>query len=74
MIALRGSKMTTIYHDIGSRIKHCRTGIDDQISDYYVLAWIYLRLTKSLVNFQIQIQNFVLSKFEKLAFGAPKTK
>ena len=33
-----------------------------------------LRLTKSLVHFQIQIQNFVLSKFEKLEFGAPKTK
>ena len=30
MIAMRGSKIATIYHDIGSRFKHRRTGIDDQ--------------------------------------------
>ena len=29
MIALRGSKMATSYHDIGSRVKHRRTEIDD---------------------------------------------
>ena len=33
--------MDNIYHDIGSRIKHCRTGIDDQTSDYDFLARIY---------------------------------
>ena len=43
--------MTTIYHDIGSRIKHCRTGIDDQISDYYVLAWIYPALDEVACEF-----------------------
>ena len=41
MITLRGSKMATSYHDIGSRVKHRRTGIDDQTSDYDFLAWTY---------------------------------
>ena len=34
MIILRCSKMANTYHDIGSRIKHRRTGIDDQTSDH----------------------------------------
>jgi hypothetical protein len=45
MIALRGSKIPTSYHDIGSRVKHRKTGIDDQShqpSDYdFFIAWTY---------------------------------
>ena len=37
MIALRGSILATSYHDI-CRIKHRRTGIDDQTFDYDLLA------------------------------------
>ena len=36
--------MATSYHDIGSRVKDCRTGIDDQsyqTSAYNILAWTY---------------------------------
>jgi hypothetical protein len=59
IIALRGSKMATSYHDIGSRVKHHKTGIDDQAS----LTLIFLhghtpRLTKSFVDFQIQSLSF----------------
>ena len=70
MIALRGSKLATSYHDIGSRFKHRRTGIDDQILTMIFLHRPTLRLTKSLVHFQIQS----LLKFEEPAFGVPKTK
>ena len=41
MIALRGSKVATTYHDIGSRIKHRRTGVDDKTFEYDFLANIY---------------------------------
>jgi hypothetical protein len=45
MIAMRGSKIATSYHDIGSRFQHRRTAIEDQShqpSDYYdFLVWTY---------------------------------
>ena len=41
MIALSGSKVAACYHSIGSRVKYRRTGIDDQTSDYVILAWTY---------------------------------
>ena len=33
--------MATSYHHIASRVKHRRTGIDDQSSDHGFLAWTY---------------------------------
>ena len=81
MITLRCSKMANTYHDIGSRIKHRRTGIDDQTSDHdrnththdraTFSQGLTPRLRKSLVNFEIQ--SFFLLKFETRAFGLPKT-
>ena len=43
--------MTTSYHDIGSRVKHRRTGIDDQTSDYDFLAWSYPAFDKVACEF-----------------------
>ena len=83
--------MANTYHDIGSRIKHRRTGIESiddqtQASDHdhnsdnthtlarpsQFLEGLTPRLTKSLVNFEMQ--SFVLLKFEIRAFGVPETK
>ena len=37
-----GSKLATCYHGIGSRVKHRRTGIDDQVHDSGdLLVWTY---------------------------------
>ena len=67
MIALRGSKMATTYRNIGCRVKHPRTGIDDQSDQtFFKLQGPTPRLTTSLVHFQ----SFVLLKFEEPAFGA----
>lgn len=53
MIALRGTnlKMATSYHDIGSRVKHRRTGIDNQTSDYDFIVWTYLAFDEVACEF-----------------------
>ena len=72
MIAMRGSKLTTSYHDIGSRIKHWRTEINDRNHQPFEYDFLHGPTPHLLVHFQIQ--SFVLLKFEEPSFGAPRTK
>lgn len=72
MIALRSSNLATTYHDTGSRVKHCKTGVIIRPLTMIFLHEPTPRLTKSFVHFQVQ--SFVLLKFEEPAFGVPKTK
>ena len=72
MIALRGSKMATSYHDIGSRVEHRRTGIDDQTSDYDFLAWTYPAFDEVACAFPDP--ELVLLKFEEPGSGCQRPK